>query len=392
MRLMERASVMRVFGEEGILDALGEVREVLDGNGAAASGGGPTSSGTPDAVPNDGGGRGAAPANGEDVDADADAHMDVDADVQEQPPREDNAAAPHSDAPAKTASVVTGHDRTVEIPDSDDEDALEIEFSQPDMARPDPVQAQVHGQHPPSASSPLPPSSPPHVHPHPHTTPSNPQQPLTHQTPNQTTPSTKPSQQQQPPLLLLPTLHPVLAPLQSSNPTRAAAILAHLVSRLRGLARDFGAVVLLGNSTAGGGAPGAPGVPGGNHDKGDPETQARAAAAPGPSSFLAPLALRPALGRVLASGLDLSVLCWRWRDGVSDSDSSSVSKQYGTTHHHYQARSREHTDAEKGNVDAARLWAVEVLHDRYGARGGRWVVVRLENGDGEEGVVRVTGL
>lgn len=120
------------------------------------------------------------------------------------------------------------------------------------------------------------------------------------------------------PLLIMPGLPGLITPLIRANHVRGQAMLAYLLRSVRALARSAGVVVVLGNGVVEDGR--------------------------GASAF-AERRYRPALGRVLAQGVDVSVL---------------VGEE---------------------TLGGRKVGVVEVIGDRSGKRMGRWGCVEERNGE-----------
>lgn len=182
----------------------------------------------------------------------------------------------------------------------------------------------------------------------------------THPSPTQQQPHAHQHQHQhlQQHLILLPNILHNLTPLLHTNHLSYHSLLTHLLRRLRLLARTYAALVVLGNGTVGGshiqrGRTGAHG-------------QGRETTHDNDPSVFEDVHVRPAGGRTLAMGLDVSVMVSRLPRGRVAHGASSR----GT----------------------AQTYVVEVLADRFGGRMGRWLGVEVSDGVGVGGIGEFRGV
>lgn len=316
---MGRVALMRVFDFVGVMEAVGEVSDVVNRVGVVSKG--------------DGGGGGIQ----KEVDRD-EHHEDTEAGSGRV--EEDNVAQKHDDDDddmnrATTKIIADSQADELDSPYEDDE---MLDHPQADPISPNPAIFTS-----PAEKSPIQPQDPSH---------------------NTTTTHPKI-------LLIISSLPPVLTPLMRENHVRGHALLVHLMRTLRNLTitstspssavpggeiEDAGLCCLLLNTTVGGRVGeegkvkervGGDGTAGGGGGKGRAEEESV-------SVFAGNGGLKPALGKTYAEGLDLSLMVSRvGRKGRVGGEKVG--------------------SRETGEINKV---VVEVVMDRYSGRVGRWCVLR----------------
>ena len=136
-------------------------------------------------------------------------------------------------------------------------------------------------------------------------------------------------------LLIIPSPARILSPAMHMNHIRTHALLVHLMRTLQQLTQNYAICVLLINTTV------------------EREATAGNAREDGPSAFASKARIKPALGKTWDWYLDLSCMI--------SSPFEAAERKGGV-----------------GNGNVGKRCCVEVLHDRYCGRVGRWAVIDMQ--------------